>query len=203
MSNFKKTVLPLMLLGDSKVGKTSLILKLTKNTFDDLTLSTLGKESFIYQVNLHGNDLKMKIWDTAGQERFKSMSLNVIKSVDGLILVYSITSKSSFNNLEYWLNQLKDICDLSKKAMIIIGNKSDLQTSREVTYEEGEQFAKSRGCNFYETSAATGENIQEVFNDIFEQLYILFEDEIKGIKKDEKTKITITKHNKNILKKCC
>ena len=145
----------------------------------------------------------MKIWDTAGQERFKSMSLNVIKSVDGLILVYSITSKSSFNNLEYWLNQLKDICDLSKKAMIIIGNKSDLQTSREVTYEEGEQFAKSRGCNFYETSAATGENIQEVFNDIFEQLYILFEDEIKGIKKDEKTKITITKHNKNILKKCC
>ncbi len=203
MSNFKRTVLPLMLLGDSKVGKTSLILKLTKNTFDDLTLSTLGKESFIYQVNLHGNDLKMKIWDTAGQERFKSMSLNVIKSVDGLILVYSITSKSSFNNLEYWLNQLKDICDLSKKAMIIIGNKSDLQTSREVTYEEGEQFAKSRGCNFYETSAATGENIQEVFNDIFEQLYILFEDEIKGIKKDEKTKITITKHNKNILKKCC
>ena len=111
MSNFKGTVLPLMLLGDSKVGKTSLILKLTKNTFDDLTLSTLGKESFIYQVNLHGNDLKMKIWDTAGQERFKSMSLNVIKSVDGLILVYSITSKSSFNNLEYWLNQLKDICD--------------------------------------------------------------------------------------------
>ena len=203
MSQFKRTVLPLMLLGDSKVGKTSLILKLTKNTFDDLTLSTLGKESFIYQVNLHGNDLKMKIWDTAGQERFKSMSLNVIKSVDGLILVYSITSKSSFNNLEYWLNQLKDICDLSKKAMIIIGNKSDLQTSREVTYEEGEQFAKSRGCNFYETSAATGENIQEVFNDIFEQLYILFEDEIKGIKKDEKTKITITKHNKNILKKCC
>ena len=203
MSNFKRTVLPLMLLGDSKVGKTSLILKLTKNTFDDITLSTLGKESFIYQVNLHGNDLKMKIWDTAGQERFKSMSLNVIKSVDGLILVYSITSKSSFNNLEYWLNQLKDICDLSKKAMIIIGNKSDLQTSREVTYEEGEQFAKSRGCNFYETSAATGENIQEVFNDIFEQLYILFEDEIKGIKKDEKTKITITKHNKNILKKCC
>ena len=203
MSNFKRTVLPLMLLGDSKVGKTSLILKLTKNTFDDLTLSTLGKESFIYQVNLHGNDLKMKIWDTAVQERFKSMSLNVIKSVDGLILVYSITSKSSFNNLEYWLNQLKDICDLSKKAMIIIGNKSDLQTSREVTYEEGEQFAKSRGCNFYETSAATGENIQEVFNDIFEQLYILFEDEIKGIKKDEKTKITITKHNKNILKKCC
>ena len=203
MSNFKRTVLPLMLLGDSKVGKTSLILKLTKNTFDDLTLSTLGKESFIYQVNLHGNDLKMKIWDTAGQERFKSMSLNVIKSVDGLILVYSITSKSSFNNLEYWLNQLKDICDLSKKTMIIIGNKSDLQASREVTYEEGEQFAKSRGCNFYETSAATGENIQEVFNDIFEQLYILFEDEIKGIKKDEKTKITITKHNKNILKKCC
>ena len=189
MSNFKRTVLPLMLLGDSKVGKTSLILKLTKNTFDDITLSTLGKESFIYQVNLHGNDLKMKIWDTAGQERFKSMSLNVIKSVDGLILVYSITSKSSFNNLEYWLNQLKDICDLSKKAMIIIGNKSDLQTSREVTYEEGEQFAKSRGCNFYETSAATGENIQEVFNDIFEQLYILFEDEIKGIKKMKKQKL--------------
>ena len=173
-------VIPLMLLGDGQVGKTSLSLALTKNKFDDALLTTVGKESYMYQTNLHGHNVKMKIWDTAGQERFKSMSVGVIKTVDGLVLVYSITSKISFKNLESWMKSLKDIADLSSKPVIIVGNKCDLNESREVTYEEGQQYAKKLGYHFYETSAKTGENLKEAFDDIFEQLYEINKDDIEG-----------------------
>ena len=199
----RRIVIPLMLLGDGQVGKTSLSLNLTKNTFDDSLLTTVGKESYIYQANLHGHNVKMKIWDTAGQERFKSMSVGVIKMVDGLILVYSIANKETFKNLDTWMNSVKNIADLSSKPVIILGNKCDLNENRQVTYEEGENYAKNLGYHFYETSAKTGENVKEAFDDIFEQLYKIYEEEIEGSKEFKKSE-TISlnsKHDKK--KKCC
>ena len=117
MGDLKRTVLPLMLLGDGQVGKTSLILRLTGNEFNDSQLTTVGKESYIQQVKLHGYELKMKIWDTAGQERFKSMSVQVIKNSDAVILVYAIDDRNSFNALDQWLNKLNDTIDISKKPI--------------------------------------------------------------------------------------
>ena len=198
----RRIVIPLMLLGDGQVGKTSLSLNLTKNTFDDSLLTTVGKESYIYQANLHGHNVKMKIWDTAGQERFKSMSVGVIKMVDGLILVYSIANKETFKNLDTWMNSVKNIADLSSKPVIILGNKCDLNENREVTYEEGENYAKNLGYHFYETSAKTGENVKEAFDDIFEQLYKIYEEEIEGSKEFKKSE-TISLNSKNHKKKKC
>ena len=198
----RRIVIPLMLLGDGQVGKTSLSLNLTKNTFDDSLLTTVGKESYIYQANLHGHNVKMKIWDTAGQERFKSMSVGVIKMVDGLILVYSIANKETFKNLDTWMNSVKNIADLSSKPVIILGNKCDLNENREVTYEEGENYAKNLGYHFYETSAKTGENVKEAFDDIFEQLYKIYEEEIEGSKEFKKSE-TISLNSKHHKKKNC
>ena len=198
----RRIVIPLMLLGDGQVGKTSLSLNLTKNTFDDSLLTTVGKESYIYQANLHGHNVKMKIWDTAGQERFKSMSVGVIKMVDGLILVYSITNKETFKNLDTWMNSVKNIADLSSKPVIILGNKCDLNENRQVTYEEGENYAKNLGYHFYETSAKTGENVKEAFEDIFEQLYKIYEEEIEGSKEFKKSE-TISLNSKHHKKKNC
>ena len=198
----RRIVIPLMLLGDGQVGKTSLSLNLTKNTFDDSLLTTVGKESYIYQANLHGHNVKMKIWDTAGQERFKSMSVGVIKMVDGLILVYSITNKETFKNLDTWMNSVKNIADLSSKPVIILGNKCDLNENRQVTYEEGENYAKNLGYHFYETSAKTGENVKEAFDDIFEQLYKIYEEEIEGSKEFKKSE-TISLNSKHHKKKNC
>ena len=110
----RRTIIPMMLLGDAEVGKSSLILRITGNKFDETIVSTIGKGSYSYEIVLHGYKLKMKIWDTAGQERFKSMSLNAVKNVDGLLLVYSIANRESFNNLEGWLSQLNDVTDLRK-----------------------------------------------------------------------------------------
>ena len=183
MGDLKRTVLPLMLLGDGQVGKTSLILRLTGNEFNDSQLTTVGKESYIQQVNLHGYELKMKIWDTAGQERFKSMSVQVIKNSDAVILVYAIDDRNSFNALDQWLNKLNDTIDISKKPIMIIGNKSDVESDkRVVTYEEGKKYADEKGYHFYETSAKNNINIKEAFDDIFEQLYKAFEPEITGEK---------------------
>ena len=199
----RRIVIPLMLLGDGQVGKTSLSLNLTKNTFDDSLLTTVGKESYIYQANLHGHNVKMKIWDTAGQERFKSMSVGVIKMVDGLILVYSIANKETFKNLDTWMNSVKNIADLSSKPVIILGNKCDLNENRQVTYEEGENYAKNLGYHFYETSAKTGENVKEAFDDIFEQLYKIYEEEIEGSKEFKKSETISLNSKQNKKKKCC
>ena len=205
MADVKRTILPMMLLGDGQVGKTSLSLRLTGNRFDEALLTTIGKESYVYETELHGNKLKIKIWDTAGQERFKSMSVNVIKNVEGLILTYSIANRESFNNLSGWLEQLNNVDDLSKKPVIIVGNKLDLEASREVSREEGEKFAKEHNYHFYETSAKENKNVQEAFFDIFEQLYKKFEDEITG-KKEVRSKTILEgrkKDNNKEKNKCC
>ena len=191
----------MMLLGDSQVGKTALIKRITGNVFEDSQLTTIGKESYVYQTKLHDNDLKIKIWDTAGQERFKSMSVNVIKNVEGLILTYSIINRESFQNMDSWLQKLNDASDLSKKPVIIVGNKIDLEDKRQVTTEEGEEFAKNHGYNFFEVSAKTGKNVKEAFYDIFEQLYKIFEEEITG-KKVKKPKLELKKETKK-KKRCC
>ena len=202
MGDLKRTVLPLMLLGDGQVGKTSLILRLTGNEFNDSQLTTVGKESYIQQVNLHGNELKMKIWDTAGQERFKSMSVQVIKNSDAVILVYAINDLTSFKALDNWLNKLNETTDISKKPIIIVGNKCDIEESeRKVSIEEGENYAKNKGYHFYETSAKSGHNINEAFNDIFEQLYKNFEEEITG-KKQMNNGIKIKNKNKGYRRLC-
>ena len=202
MGDLRRTVLPLMLLGDGQVGKTSLILKLTGNEFNDSQLTTVGKESYIYQAKLHGYDLKMKIWDTAGQERFKSMSVQVIKNSDAVILVYAINDKNTFGALDTWISKLNDTMDISKKPIILVGNKSDLD-ERQVSYEEGKKYAESKGFNFYETSAKTGENVGEAFNDIFEQLYKTFEGEITGKKQYNAAGVAIDNSKKDKKKKCC
>ena len=202
MGDLRRTELPLMLLGDGQVGKTSLILKLTGNEFNDSQLTTVGKESYIYQAKLHGYDLKMKICDTAGQERFKSMSVQVIKNSDAVILVYAINDKNTFGALDTWISKLNDTMDISKKPIILVGNKSDLD-ERQVSYEEGKKYAESKGFNFYETSAKTGENVEEAFNDIFEQLYKTFEGEITGKKQYNAAGVAIDNSKKDKKKKCC
>ena len=202
MSDLRRTVIPMMLLGDGQVGKTSLISRLTGNKFDDSPMTTIGKETYLYDTILHDINIKIKIFDTAGQERFKSMSANVIKNVEGLILTYSIASKESFNNLDNWLNQLNNVSDISKTPIILVGNKSDLKDLREVDYEEGEDYAKEHDFHFFETSAKTGENVKEAFDYIFELLYKKLEEEITG-KKGYVKQVLVIKKNKEKKQKCC
>ena len=125
MDDLTRTVFSLALLGESEVGKTSLIMRLCNNEFNEHELSTVGKESHMYPVKLHGHDMKIKIFDTAGQERFRSLIVKTFKIAEAIMLVYSIGNKRSFNQLDEWLRELSDKCkkDYTCEFRIIYANQ--------------------------------------------------------------------------------
>ena len=202
--NVYNATLSVIVLGESQVGKTSLISRFFGFDFTDNQLTTIGKECYNYELEKYGYKMKIKIWDTAGQERFRSMAVRLIKAIDGIILVYAVDNKESFSMLNYWLNQIKDNIDASKIPIIIIGNKIDTTNSaRVIQYEEGKKYADDTGFQFFETSCLTGANISKAFDGLFEELYIKKKDIITG-KVVEKQK-TVIQNQKKVEKKknCC
>ena len=126
--NVSRTFLPMILLGDSKVGKTSLSLKTIKNEFNEDMLSTIGKEMFEKKITIEGRTIKIKIHDTAGQERYKSIAISAVRNALGIMLVYAINQRDSFEALDAWLEQIKE--SDKEKPIIIIGNKCDLPAEK-------------------------------------------------------------------------
>ena len=189
-------------LGDATVGKTSLIVRYTGNTFRTDYLITIGIDSQLKKIQLqNGEEIKVLITDTAGQEKFRSLSTNYIKNANGILLVYDITNKESFYNINIWAKQIKEkIEDLI--PMILVGNKIDLEEKRCVSKEEGEECAKNNcgGIKFYETSCKTGENIKEAIDDLAEQIYNKF----SGNDLDKENNINLDEEKKEQeIKKCC
>ena len=153
----------LITLGDSQVGKTSLIFRYIDNSFSTNYLSTIGIDSkFKNETLSNGEIVYVKISDTAGQERFKSIAKNFLLKADGVILVYDITNKQSFNNVINWINLA---FEKNKNSIVnfLVGNKTDKQADRTVTKEEGENLAKEKKLFFLETSAKKDNNVQKLF----------------------------------------
>ena len=180
-----------ILLGNTTVGKTSLIIKYIKNEFSFNYLQTLGldfKQKIFKMKN--GKDIRLRIFDTAGQERFKSVSFSFIKKANGIILLYDIGNKNSFEALDSWMESIKDNAD-KKIPIILVGNKCDINDEkRKVTFEEGEKKGNEFQIPFFETSRKDGINVKEVFERIVNDIILkknqtlrgelkLFEDSIK------------------------
>ena len=206
MAESKRTLIPIKIFSSEIKGTISLILRLIGHRFDDSLLTTIGKESYIYVADLHDYNIKIKIFPPIpGDKRIKNPIINLVKSVEGMVFVYSITERYSLNYVTELLEYLNEFYDSERifiYPLIIIGIKLDKEESRQVSYEEGEKIAKSYGCHFYEVSAETGENVKIAFDDIFEQLYKKFEEEIKGEKlyKFEKSYKTFEKKlNKKLM----
>ena len=193
-------------LGDSQVGKTCLIYRFADNTFIDSYLSTIGIDSKSKVVELDKDrKIKLIVYDTAGQERFKSLSANYIKKADGILIVYDVTNKQSFINVENWIKSAKE--DMNKNIPIyLIGNKSDLEEERQISEENGRNISEQYNLKFYETSCRTGKNIEKCFQDMGNELYNIIEE--KKNKKEgqdnkddyESLQIEIREGKK---KKCC
>ena len=157
-------------LGDSGVGKTNFIFRFIDDKFSLNYFSTFGIDTKFKNVKLdNGCEIKFKIYDTAGQERFKSISKNYIKKANGILLMYSISDKASFNNIENWMTNIKENSG-NKNAIVLIATKCDLNDERVVSKESGEALAKQFGINFYETSSKSNINIKEAFFDIAGQI---------------------------------
>jgi small GTP-binding protein len=166
----KRKVIRITMLGDSAVGKTSLISKFLNQNFDENYLTTIGKDKLEKKVVMKdGNEIKLIIWDTAGQERFHSIATSTIKGSHGIILTFDLTKRSSFNSLESWLNDIKE--NSNEVPVVIFGNKCDLFENYEVENEEAKKFAKEHNLQYFETSAKQNVNVQEGFNSIAEIAY--------------------------------
>ena len=191
-NNIKREVLKISIIGNSSVGKTSLRNRYLNIEFNEELLTTVGYNKEETKITLEdGNTIKLVIWDTAGQERFQSMALNVLKSSQGIILVFDLTNKKSFEDLDNWLEKVKD-CS-GKSSLIIFGNKSDLE-DRKIKKEEAEKFAKEHNIPYIETSAKLNINISEGFSKIANEAYKKFMTE-RGI--------ALNKKKKNKQKKFC
>ena len=155
-------LLKYVIIGDSGVGKSNILLRYINNTFSEEFKTTVGVEFGAKNIEINKNIYRIQIWDTAGQENFRSIARAYYKNSVCACIVYDITNQSSFKSIQSWID---DCTKQTPKSvlLLLIGNKNDLKDMREVSYEEGERFAKSHNMIFLETSAKTGDNINEIF----------------------------------------
>jgi len=164
----------LLLLGDSSVGKTSFILRFCDNKFDEDSLTTIGLDQKNKYVKVGDKKIELRIWDTAGQERFRSIAKNLYKGADGIIIMYDISKKESFKGIKGWINGIKESVDISKIALIVVGNKCDLPNEqKEVDEEDKNFFEKQFKMKIIEASAKTNVNVSESFIAIIEKMLAL------------------------------
>ena len=189
----------IMVIGDTLVGKTALITKYTKNTFGGAYLTTVGIDFQDKFLNINGKEIKIELWDTAGQERFRNIAKNYFQSSDGFLLVYDLTKKSSFENLEFWNTQI-NLNAPKETKYILVGNKKDLENQREVQIEEGEDFAKKNNIKFFETSAKDGTNVIDVFETLAKEIV----NDVEQINtRSKRSSQVLKKKNTTVEKKSC
>ena len=150
-------IIKLVLIGESSVGKTNLLLRYTENKYDFSQKPTIGMDFVSKEVTIDNRIIKVQFWDTAGQEKYKSIANTYFKVSNGVVLVYDVTRRESFDKLEKWLRDVKNNAPVDAK-ILLVGNKIDLVDQRQITTEEGRRFAESNSLYFWETSCKTNEN---------------------------------------------
>ncbi|XP_069107965.1 uncharacterized protein [Argopecten irradians] len=151
-----------LLIGDSGVGKSSLLLRFADNIFSDAFIATVGVNFKIRTVNIDDKTASLQIWDTAGKDRFKTMTSSFYRGAHGIMLVYDVTDMESFQHIETWIDEIKKYGG-GDSPMILVGNKSDMSTYRVVTYTMGKKYAEALGILFMETSAKSSVNVETLF----------------------------------------
>ena len=175
MSNNKENnnydmIFKIVLIGDSSVGKTNILSKYISDEYDPDTQATIGVELSTKNYTFDNNEVKVQIWDTAGQEKYRSITSSYYKGAHGCLLVYDITRKATFENIDKWLAEIK-LSSNNEINMILIGNKCDLEDKREVSIEEAQNKAKLLNMAFMETSALNGTNVEKAFNELVNNVY--------------------------------
>ncbi|VDO04620.1 unnamed protein product [Rodentolepis nana] len=155
----------LLLIGDSGVGKTSLLFQFTEEQFNATFIATIGIDFKIRTIEVDGKKIKLQIWDTAGQERFRTITTAYYRGAMGIMLVYDITQPKTYYNIKHWLRNIVDHANSDVEQMLL-GNKCDMESQRQVTKEEAQEFARQNNIDFFETSAKEGENVIAAFTQL-------------------------------------
>ena len=161
----------IILLGSSNVGKSNMMNQFLRGKFEEAYFATIGINCLNKLFVFDGKKVKINYYDTAGQERYNSLNLTLLRKADGVILVYDITSQESFRKIDFWIQELHNK-NRDSKVLMLVGNKTDLDNEREVSFQQGEKKANEIGCPFMETSAKTNHNIKECFEKASRILYL-------------------------------
>eukprot|EP00310_Coccolithus_braarudii_P009001 CAMPEP_0183361046 /NCGR_PEP_ID=MMETSP0164_2-20130417/56217_1 /TAXON_ID=221442 /ORGANISM="Coccolithus pelagicus ssp braarudi, Strain PLY182g" /LENGTH=206 /DNA_ID=CAMNT_0025535499 /DNA_START=34 /DNA_END=654 /DNA_ORIENTATION=- len=152
----------LLLIGDSGVGKSCLLLRFADHTYTESYISTIGVDFKIRTIDLDGKTIKLQIWDTAGQERFRTITSSYYRGAHGIIVVYDVTDLESFNNVKQWLSEIERYASENVNKLLV-GNKCDLSNKKQVEYDQAKAFADNLDIPFLETSAKNATNVEKAF----------------------------------------
>ncbi|KAM3146001.1 hypothetical protein pb186bvf_001979 [Paramecium bursaria] len=169
MQNNYDFLFKILLIGDLKVGKSSILLRFTDNTFNEQFLPNIGVDFKIKTIDCQGKQVKLQIWDTAGQERFKTITSSFYKGALGILIVFDISNRDSFNNLLQWMDEIKKHAS-EGAVLVLVGNKLDIQDNREVSTVEAQALAQKLNIAYIETSSLNSINIEQPFVRIVEEL---------------------------------
>jgi len=156
-------LLKYLIIGNSGVGKSCLLLRYAEDQYSDKHIITIGVDFKIKTLTVDSKKVKINIWDTAGQERFKNITVSYYKGASGVMLVYDITDPESFSKLGEWLIEVEKNAP-NNVYKILVGNKADLEDQRKVSYDQGKEFADTYGMKFIETSAKSAYNVSEAYD---------------------------------------
>ena len=197
-------IFKVLLLGNSNVGKSSLFLRFVDDIWNDTFVPTIGVDFKIKTFDIDEKKIKMQIWDTAGQERFKNIIASYYRGAHGILLIYDVTDKDSFKNLSNWIIEIEK--NANKNVLkLLIGNKTDLEDKRVITYNQGKEFADGYGLKYIETSAIKNLNVNEAFETLGRELILHSEDK-KIVRQRQNKKISVASVqdlNANKKKQCC
>jgi small GTP-binding protein len=165
MADRARYIVKICLLGEASVGKTSLVYRFVENRFRDNYKATLGVNLLKKDLNLEKyGEVSAQIWDLGGQESFRSLRNLYLEGANGALVIYDVTNKKSFENLQDWIESFKN--SRGEEPLLLIGNKVDLEDKIVVEKEEGEEFAKKHNMDFIITSAKTGRNVEDAFENL-------------------------------------
>jgi len=162
-------LLKLLMIGDSGVGKSCILLRFSDDSFTTSFITTIGIDFKIKTMEIGGKKVKLQIWDTAGQERFRTITTAYYRGAMGILLVYDITEKQTFTNIRNWIGNIEQHA-ASNVSKILIGNKCDIEKNRVVSTDEGKELAAEYGIEFFETSAKSDINVSAAFNSIAKEI---------------------------------
>ncbi|VEN53235.1 unnamed protein product, partial [Callosobruchus maculatus] len=185
------------------VGKSSLLLRFSDNTFTGSYITTIGVDFKIKTVNIHGQKVKLQIWDTAGQERFRTITSTYYRGTHGVIVVYDVTNGESFANVKRWLHEIEQNANINMEYLTV-GNKNDTPERKVVLTEDAQRFADTMNIQLFETSAKDNINVEEMFMAIT-RLVLRSKLDMQERQNDrtQNDTVNLRKTNKQGRKKCC
>lgn len=190
----------LLIIGDSGVGKSSLLLRFSDNQFQGTYITTIGVDFKIRTIDVDGERVKLQIWDTAGQERFRTITATYYRGTHGVLVVYDVTNGESFANVKRWLHEIDQNCEMVSR--ILVGNKDDDPSRKVVNPHDARAFASQMGIDLFETSAKENKNVEEMFMAITRQVLKAKKDQQARLAASDTVDLT-RGFNKKSKKKCC